>query len=79
MKEITQNFSSKSLIAKGSGGGSVFHGVLSTGQHAAIKMLNKDKELSNQEFVAQVNLAITTYQLIRMERTIVMLLCFTVL
>lgn len=52
IKDITDDFSSKCLIAKGSGGGSVFRGVLKTGQHAAIKKPYKKSQ--NREFIAEV-------------------------
>ncbi|XP_057804205.1 leucine-rich repeat receptor protein kinase MSP1-like [Salvia miltiorrhiza] len=53
LQDITDDFSSEYLIANGSSGGSLYRGVLKTGQVAAIKKLNK--MLSDQEFLAQVS------------------------
>lgn len=56
LKDITDNFGSKSLIGEGSYG-RVYHGVLKSGQAAAVKKLDSSKQ-PHQEFLAQV-LAIT--------------------
>ncbi|KAH6815822.1 Malectin/receptor-like protein kinase family protein [Perilla frutescens var. frutescens] len=54
IKEITNDFSSnKCLISKSSGGGSLFHGVLRSGQDAAVKKLSRN--LSHQEFLKEVS------------------------
>lgn len=52
LKEITDNFGTKSLIGEGSYG-RVYHGVLRSGQAAAIKKLDSSKQ-PDQEFLAQV-------------------------
>lgn len=52
LKDITDNFGSKSLIGEGSYG-RVYHGVLKSGQAAAIKKLDSSKQ-PEQEFLAQV-------------------------
>lgn len=56
LKDITDNFGSKCLIGEGSYG-RVYHGVLKSGQAAAVKKLDSSKQ-PHQEFLAQV-LAIT--------------------
>ncbi|KAI3505618.1 hypothetical protein L1887_27751 [Cichorium endivia] len=53
LKEITDNFSSKSFIGEGVSG-RVYHGVLGSGQAAAIKKLDSSKKPDN-EFLAQVS------------------------
>lgn len=68
IRDITDNFSHKYLIAEGSGGGRVFHRVLKSGQDAAIKLLHSN--LSDHEFIAQVWHASTTlYIYTTMERS----------
>lgn len=52
LKEITDNFGTKSLIGEGSYG-RVYHGVLRSGQAAAIKKLDSSKQ-PDQEFLGQV-------------------------
>ncbi|KAL8486053.1 hypothetical protein ACS0TY_022967 [Phlomoides rotata] len=54
LKDITDNFGSKSLIGEGSYG-RVYHGVLKSGQAAAIKKLDSSKQ-PEQEFLAQVSM-----------------------
>ncbi|KAL7080794.1 hypothetical protein ACP275_14G000600 [Erythranthe tilingii] len=54
LKDITDNFGSKCLIGEGSYG-RVYHGVLKTGQAAAIKKLDSSKQ-PHQEFLAQVSM-----------------------
>nr|KAJ0225525.1 hypothetical protein LSAT_V11C100016730 [Lactuca sativa] len=54
LKEITDNFGTKSLIGEGSYG-RVYHGVLRSGQAAAIKKLDSSKQ-PDQEFLAQVSM-----------------------
>lgn len=53
LKDITDNFGSKSLIGEGSYG-RVYHGVLKTGQAAAIKKLDSSKQ-PDREFLSQVS------------------------
>lgn len=52
LKDITDNFGTKALIGEGSYG-RVYHGVLKSGQAAAIKKLDSSKQ-PDQEFLAQV-------------------------
>lgn len=52
LKDITDNFGTKALIGEGSYG-RVYHGILKTGQAAAIKKLDSSKQ-PDQEFLAQV-------------------------
>ncbi|KAL1539161.1 cleavage polyadenylation factor subunit pti1 [Salvia divinorum] len=54
LKDITDNFGSKSLIGEGSYG-RVYHGVLKNGQAAAIKKLDSSKQ-PDREFLAQVSM-----------------------
>ncbi|XP_057806131.1 pto-interacting protein 1 [Salvia miltiorrhiza] len=54
LKDITDNFGSKSLIGEGSYG-RVYHGVLKNGQAAAIKKLDSSKQ-PDKEFLAQVSM-----------------------
>ncbi|GER46928.1 protein kinase superfamily protein [Striga asiatica] len=54
LKDITDNFGSKSLIGEGSYG-RVYHGVLKSGQTAAVKKLDSSKQ-PDQEFLAQVSM-----------------------
>ncbi|KAM7463206.1 hypothetical protein LguiA_031327 [Lonicera macranthoides] len=54
LKEITENFGTKALIGEGSYG-RVYHGVLKSGQAAAIKKLDSSKQ-PDQEFLAQVSM-----------------------
>ncbi|KAJ0606592.1 putative protein kinase RLK-Pelle-RLCK-VIII family [Helianthus annuus] len=54
LKEITDNFGTKSLIGEGSYG-RVYHGVLRSGQAAAIKKLDSSKQ-PDQEFLVQVSM-----------------------
>ncbi|PWA34694.1 pto-interacting protein 1 [Artemisia annua] len=54
LKEITDNFGTKSLIGEGSYG-RVYHGVLRSGQAAAIKKLDSSKQ-PDQEFLGQVSM-----------------------
>ena len=49
---VTDGFDGNYWIASGSNGGSIFYGVLKTGQDAAIKRLYK--KLPDEEFLAQV-------------------------
>uniref|UniRef100_A0A0D3C463 Serine-threonine/tyrosine-protein kinase catalytic domain-containing protein n=1 Tax=Brassica oleracea var. oleracea TaxID=109376 RepID=A0A0D3C463_BRAOL len=51
LRDITDNFSSKALIGEGSYG-RVFHGVLKSGQAAAIKKIDPSKKL-DQELIYQ--------------------------
>ncbi|KAL5981662.1 cleavage polyadenylation factor subunit pti1 [Asimina triloba] len=51
LKDITDNFGQKALIGEGSFG-RVYHGVLKSGQAAAIKKLDSSKQ-PDQEFLAQ--------------------------
>ncbi|KAL0671200.1 hypothetical protein Bca4012_033904 [Brassica carinata] len=51
LRDITDNFSSKALIGEGSYG-RVFHGVLKSGQAAAIKKIDPSKKL-DQELMSQ--------------------------
>ncbi|CAN6996997.1 unnamed protein product [Brassica oleracea var. botrytis] len=53
LKDITDNYSSKSLIGEGSYG-RVFYGVLKNGKAAAIKKLDSSKQ-PDQEFLSQVS------------------------
>lgn len=52
LKDITDNFGTKALIGEGSYG-RVYHGVLTSGQDAAIKKLDSSKQ-PDLEFLAQV-------------------------
>ncbi|KAJ9699928.1 hypothetical protein PVL29_005672 [Vitis rotundifolia] len=54
LKEITDNFGQQALIGEGSYG-RVYHGLLKTGQAAAIKKLDSSKQ-PDQEFLAQVSM-----------------------
>ena len=54
LKDITDNYGSKSLIGEGSYG-RVFYGVLRSGKAAAIKKLDSSKQ-PDQEFLAQVQM-----------------------
>ncbi|KAJ4893844.1 Protein kinase superfamily protein [Raphanus sativus] len=54
LKDITDNYGSKSLIGEGSYG-RVFYGVLRSGKAAAIKKLDSSKQ-PDQEFLAQVSM-----------------------
>ncbi|KAL3634693.1 cleavage polyadenylation factor subunit pti1 [Castilleja foliolosa] len=54
LKDITDNFGSKSLIGEGSYG-RVYHGVLRSGQAAAVKKLDSSKQ-PDQEFLSQVSM-----------------------
>ncbi|XAR49751.1 Non-specific serine/threonine protein kinase [Bertholletia excelsa] len=54
LKEITDNFGTKALIGEGSYG-RVYHGILKSGQAAAIKKLDSSKQ-PDQEFLAQVSM-----------------------
>jgi len=54
LKDITDNFGTKALIGEGSYG-RVYHGVLSSGQAAAIKKLDSSKQ-PDLEFTAQVSM-----------------------
>ncbi|KAH6771606.1 Protein kinase superfamily protein [Perilla frutescens var. frutescens] len=54
LKDITDNFGSKSLIGEGSYG-RVYHGVLKTGHAAAIKKLDSSKQ-PDREFLSQVSM-----------------------
>ncbi|KAJ9559452.1 hypothetical protein OSB04_014066 [Centaurea solstitialis] len=54
LKEITNNFGTKSLIGEGSYG-RVYHGVLRSGPDATIKKLKSSKQ-PNKEFLAQVSI-----------------------
>ncbi|KAH6796818.1 hypothetical protein C2S52_021372 [Perilla frutescens var. hirtella] len=55
LKDITGNFSTKCLIGKGSCG-EVYHGILKSGQAAAIKNFDSSNH-PEQEFLAQVSVA----------------------
>lgn len=52
LKDLTDNFGTKSLIGEGSYG-RVYHGVLKSGPAAAIKKLDSSKQ-PDQEFLSQV-------------------------
>ncbi|KAM7489329.1 hypothetical protein LguiB_026813 [Lonicera macranthoides] len=54
LKEITNNFSTKSLIYVGNNGRS-FNGILNSGQASCIKKLDSNK-LRNKEFLVQVSM-----------------------
>ncbi|KAL3616183.1 cleavage polyadenylation factor subunit pti1 [Castilleja foliolosa] len=54
LKDITDNFGSKTLIGEGSYG-RVYHGVLRSGQAAAVKKLDSSKQ-PDQEFLSQVSM-----------------------
>ncbi|XP_021822684.1 pto-interacting protein 1 isoform X1 [Prunus avium] len=54
LKDLTDNFGTKSLIGKGSYG-RVYHGVLTSGPAAAIKKLDSSKQ-PDQEFLSQVSM-----------------------
>ncbi|KAG6731436.1 hypothetical protein I3842_01G129000 [Carya illinoinensis] len=54
LKDITYNFGTKALIGEGSYG-KVYHGVLASGQAAAIKKLDSSQQPA-QEFLAQVSM-----------------------
>nr|XP_017215270.1 PREDICTED: pto-interacting protein 1 isoform X1 [Daucus carota subsp. sativus] len=54
LKDITDNFGTKALIGEGSYG-RVYHGILKTGQAAAIKKLDSSKQ-PDHEFLAQVSM-----------------------
>ncbi|GFP81247.1 pto-interacting protein 1 [Phtheirospermum japonicum] len=54
LKDVTDNFGSKSLIGEGSYG-RVYHGVLKSGQAAAVKKLDSSKQ-PDQEFLSQVSM-----------------------
>ncbi|KAK6254299.1 hypothetical protein QUC31_016031 [Theobroma cacao] len=54
LKEMTDNFGTKSLIGEGSHG-RVYYGILKSGQAAAIKKLDSSKQ-PDQEFLAQVSM-----------------------
>lgn len=54
LKEMTDNFGTKSLISEGSYG-RVYYGILKSGKAAAIKKLDSNKQ-PDQEFVAQVSM-----------------------
>ncbi|KAH6832283.1 Protein kinase superfamily protein [Perilla frutescens var. hirtella] len=54
LKDITDDFNSKCLIANGSSGASLFHGVLNCGLDAVIKRFSKN--LPDQAFLAQVSI-----------------------
>ncbi|GMH08721.1 hypothetical protein Nepgr_010561 [Nepenthes gracilis] len=54
LKEITDNFGTNALIGEGSYG-RVYHGVLKSGQAAAIKKLDSSKQ-PEQEFLGQVSM-----------------------
>lgn len=54
LKDITDNFGTKALIGEGSYG-RVYHGILKSGQAAAIKKLDSNRQ-PDQEFLAQVGL-----------------------
>ncbi|XVF38967.1 hypothetical protein REPUB_Repub20aG0148600 [Reevesia pubescens] len=54
LKEITDNFGSKSLIGEGSYG-RVYYGILKSGKAAAIKKLDSSMQ-PDQEFLAQVSM-----------------------
>ncbi|KAF5462344.1 hypothetical protein F2P56_018362 [Juglans regia] len=54
LKEITDNFGTTALIGEGSYG-RVYHGVLKSGQPAAIKKLDASKQ-PDEEFLAQVSM-----------------------
>jgi len=53
LRDITDNYGSKSLIGEGSYG-RVFYGILKSGKAAAIKKLDSSKQ-PDQEFLAQVD------------------------
>ncbi|XVF28120.1 hypothetical protein REPUB_Repub15cG0001800 [Reevesia pubescens] len=54
LKEMTDNFGTKSLIGEGSYG-RVYYGILKSGKAAAIKKLDSSKQ-PDQEFLAQVSM-----------------------
>ncbi|ONI27819.1 hypothetical protein PRUPE_1G106400 [Prunus persica] len=54
LKDLTDNFGTKSLIGEGSYG-RVYHGVLKSGPAAAIKKLDSSKQ-PDQEFLSQVSM-----------------------
>ncbi|GAA0156763.1 hypothetical protein LIER_14175 [Lithospermum erythrorhizon] len=54
LKDVTDNFGTKSLIGEGSYG-RVYYGVLENGKHAAIKKLDSSKQ-PDQEFLAQISM-----------------------
>ncbi|KAL2530671.1 Protein kinase superfamily protein [Forsythia ovata] len=54
LRDVTDNFGTKSLIGEGSYG-RVYHGVLRSGHAAAIKKLDSSKQ-PDQEFLAQVSM-----------------------
>nr|DAD38426.1 TPA_asm: hypothetical protein HUJ06_009067 [Nelumbo nucifera] len=54
LKEVTDNFGTKSLIGEGSYG-RVYYGLLKDGRAAAIKKLDASKQ-PDQEFLAQVSM-----------------------
>lgn len=58
LKEITENFGTGALIGEGSYG-RVYHGVLQSGQPAAIKKLDASKQ-PDEEFLAQVYAVVIT-------------------
>ncbi|KAG9140538.1 hypothetical protein Leryth_016049 [Lithospermum erythrorhizon] len=54
LKDVTDNFGTKTLIGEGSYG-RVYYGVLENGKHAAIKKLDSSKQ-PDQEFLAQISM-----------------------
>lgn len=60
LKDITDNYSSKSLIGEGSYG-RVFYGVLKNGKAAAIKKLDSSKQ-PDQEFLSQVDVGTSSHR-----------------
>ena len=68
LKEITDNFGTNSLIGEGSYG-RVYHGVLKSGQAAAIKKLDASKQ-PDDEFLAQVQLTAIIHCIYRISRLV---------
>ncbi|GAA0161516.1 hypothetical protein LIER_17813 [Lithospermum erythrorhizon] len=54
LKDVTDNFGTKSLIGEGSYG-RVYYGVLANGKHSAIKKLDSSKQ-PDQEFLSQISM-----------------------
>ncbi|CAA3024338.1 receptor-like serine threonine- kinase ALE2 [Olea europaea subsp. europaea] len=57
LEKATDNFSSKRVLGEG-GFGRVYHGIMGDGTEAAIKLLTRDNQNGDQEFIAEVEMLI---------------------
>ena len=55
LEKVTDKFSSKRILGEG-GFGRVYHGVMEDGSEVAVKLLTKDNQSGDREFIAEVEM-----------------------